>query len=1203
MLSLSADVKSSDWDDPARHGLRQFLQRKVPPLNSDSTIFSDFFQELLMDQFESFIEGFITNLPDVLRKLRIDEDEQRQLSNKHDHDADLELFILIISYAFEGRPKAALEGFWDVPDGALIGFMHWASRRASTPLVSAFCEMLQAISEDEECANAAHQFLLDEGPQSSGKMRRTHSLTWNQIFKELTFFSSKLRDRPSIPQNYGPAKLNNDHVEMEPESSIMLESYLRLIGRICTGSAEARQFLGQHPSFHLTELLFQLVSSSIQPRLKACAFVTLRSLLNQKTKEAGEYMWAALDVWISGGYSSGSNLPKASASVSLSVSAFSADRILRGLSNGFEEPNALVQLLHALVLPYADESGLNDGLPFPENLGASSRMPGIEPYIDFAIGQVFGTQAFELESSAQTEVLQLTCLNFIATCLDTFNEDLVIFANRSNIIVDNAIQASNLQTYVLLHPFSRVMEWMFNERIMKALFAAVHQDLEDVGRAAPDSPLILRLLRAINVLISILELQATYLDIVRPLIKLQSNHRRIPVSSAAFVTFEDGILNHLTIISDLGLYCGAGHPELVIASLRLLEKLSASPRLASPPTGRRLNRNKIIAALEANNDAETVSRALLQEMISEIDVNQGPASSTYIIKLHILDFLSTCLKAAPSQPTIAHLLLGFKCYHDTIDIDPNSPFNDDISLFHTILDMVLEIPTGDEPAMISSWLVALKFKGLKVLHQLWQAPLSSHLVMKEMRASQSLFIMLNNRDLIEPGMLWDGKPPLDQDFLISPAASCLSEFLSQRSLVLQYVSAELRLLSRLHKPSLKKRVFGTLLGSTTAEDGEQVENPSIFDLFDFAELELNQPGNLPQLIWFQEIDLHVCLDVQDDSVAVYDLTKVRELLLLRRAELVKERMLGNPQDANTVDAQTEEFIQSCFAENQIRLFWESRLKLLRSWVQLVLLMVETGDFEGPDKTSFILRALRTILPSLENKLEDGGESMELARLARALVFKLEFDSESFSQGDMGDLVTDRLFHLFQVSLRAINSLGANPVLKELFYSISYRYLTGMSDVSGISGIVRRHSTQTIKAAGERFIEVVCDDAHAGEPMCRISALLLLSALVKMGKHDKSKYTIDALVRLNFIGIIVESVQYMAADLRETAPEGKLFLTSLSRFITNVTIIIRCWPAAAILPCETRLTFSNLTSTVWCYSCNQCRFLPCCEDVRSVCKGS
>jgi nuclear pore complex protein Nup205 len=120
-------------------------------LLSDSIPFSGFFQEALMEQLELFIEGFITNLPDVLRKLRLDEDEQRQLNSTHDHDLDLERFIVTISYAFEGRPKAALEAFWDVPDGALIGFIQWASRRASTPLVSAFCEMLQAISEDEEC--------------------------------------------------------------------------------------------------------------------------------------------------------------------------------------------------------------------------------------------------------------------------------------------------------------------------------------------------------------------------------------------------------------------------------------------------------------------------------------------------------------------------------------------------------------------------------------------------------------------------------------------------------------------------------------------------------------------------------------------------------------------------------------------------------------------------------------------------------------------------------------------------------------------------------------------------------------------------------------------------------------------------------------------------------------------------------------------
>jgi nuclear pore complex protein Nup205 len=849
-------------------------------------------------------------------------------------------------------------------------------------------------------------------------------------------------------------------------------------------------------------------------------------------------LWASLDVWISGGHSPGSNLPKTSTAVSISAS--SIERILRGLGTGFEEPNSFIQLLHALVLPYEDGTGLHDGLPFPENLGASSRMPGIDPYVDFALGQVFGAQTSELNDIVQVRLLQLTCLEFIATCLDTFNEDLVVFANRSNITVDNAIHASNLQTYVLLHPFSRVMEWMFNEKVMNALFATVHQDIADVGSAAPDSPLILCLLRGIHVLTSILDLQPTYLDIVRPLVKLQSTHRRVPVSNAAFASFEDGILNHLAIIPDLGLYCGAGHPELVIVSLRLLEKLSASPKLASAPSiglGRRPDRNKAIAALEANGDAETVSKTLLQEMVSDIDINQGPASSTYIIKLQILDFLVSCLKASTGQPTIGHLLLGFQCNNNVLDVDPNSSFNHGVSLFHTVLGIVQETPIGEEPGIISSWLVSLKYKALQVLHQLWQAPLSSNLTMIEMRASQSLFIMFSNHDLILPEVLWDGKSLADPDFLLSPAASCLSEFLSQRALILQYVSTELRQVSRSHSPSLKKRIFETLLGSTTAENGEQVENPSVFDLFEFVELEYNRPGTVPQLPWFPDMDLDVCLDVEDDSLSTYNIARVRELLLLRRAELVNEKILENPQDAALVDAQAEELINFCTIDNQVKLFWASRLRLLRSWVQLVLLMIETGDFEGSDKTSFILRTLRTILPSLENKLENTEESMELAKLARSLVFSLDFDSESFRQGDMRDLVSDRLFHLFQVSLRAITSLGANPPLKEIFYTISYRYLTGMSDVSGISGVYRRHSTQTIKAAGERFIDLVCDDAHAGEPVCRISALLLLSALVKMARQDNSRYIIESLGRLNFIGILVDSIRNMASDLRETSREG------------------------------------------------------------------
>ena len=109
----------------------------------------------------------------------------------------------------------------------------------------------------------------------------------------------------------------------------------------------------------------------------------------------------------------------------------------------------------------------------------------------------------------------------------------------------------------------------------------------------------------------------------------------------------------------------------------------------------------------------------------------------------------------------------------------------------------------------------------------------------------------------------------------------------------------------------------------------------------------------------------------------------------------------------------------------------------------------------------------------------------------------------------------------------------------------------MSDVSGISGIHKRHSIQTIKSAGERFIDFVCDDAHGGGATCRISALLVLVAMVKLGKSENSKYIIESLQRLNFIGILVESIQNITIDLRDVKTQGSLHRCFWSIFMLTM----------------------------------------------------
>jgi nuclear pore complex protein Nup205 len=1142
ILSLSADVKSVEWLDPTRHAFQQWLVSKCPTLISDSVPFSDYFQIVLMEQLESFIDAFITNMPDVLRKLRVDEEEQRQLSQAHKHDLNLERFLVTISFTYEGRPDAA-QAFWSDPDSNLAGFLHWASRRASTPLVSAFCEMLQSLSEDEECATAAHRFLLDEGASGSGKMRRSHSLTWSQIFKELTFFSAKIRDRPALPQSsfYRGGNQNTDQAETEPESEMMLESYLRLISRLCAESPSARQFLLEHPTFHITELLFQLASSDINSRLRACAFLALRSLLSNKTKEVGELIWTSLDAWISGGQSSVTHMPKSSAQAF--SPAWNRERIFQGIQGTgteFEEPNAFIQLLHALVLPYPDDLGLNDSLPFPEGLGSSNRMPGIDPYIDFAIGEVFGYKTTQINDFIQKRLLCLTCLEFMGTCLDTFNEDLVIFANQSTIAVDSAIGASDLATYVRLHPFSRVMEWIFNDGVMATLFGIMHQDVAEIGNASPDSPLVLCLRQAIHVVSSVIDLQATYLDIVRPMIKLQPTHRRPIVANAAFASFEDGVLNHLSVIADLGLYCGAGHTPLTIASLKLLEKLSTASKIVAPPSGLGglVERNKAIAALESNNDAETIARSLLTEILSNLEFDQGPESDTYIIKSHIIDFLITCLEAIPGRPSVAHLLLGFQCGSGTVEVSYDSPFSRRVSLFHAILSLIVEYPIGDEGAGMLSWLISVKYKAFQVLKYLWKSPLSSDPVMTELRGSDFMISMFAKEVVVSPSTLWDGRMIEDEEFMTSSSSACLFDFLRHRATLLQYAALEIRLLGRENTPSRKERVFMALQGYSPSADGQ---NPAIFEFFDFMELEIMPLNPRPQLMYFKDLDFEVCLQDQHDSPPIYDLRRVQELIILRQKELLSSTKLQTTQEEGAFHSEANVLIASMQVQNQLTRLYASRLQALEAWVQVMLMIIENGGLEGTRKTSFVLHALQIILPKFEKySTENLDEAMELANLAKHLIFSIDFSVQSFQQGDMGDFASDRLFQLFRVCLRAIYSPIANSSLKETLYSICYRYLTGMSEVLKGSALLRRHSTHTIKATGERLLDVICDDAYAGEQTCRISALLLLGTFTALAKEEGSDYFINALIRLSLIGLMVDSVKNILEELCESKQEGQCF---------------------------------------------------------------
>lgn len=1137
MLSMAADVKSVEWQDPARMGMRTWLQRKSPHLPGDTVPFSEPFQTGLMGHLEDFIDAFITNLPNVLRRLRIDEDEQRQLSQSHEHDLNLERFLIIIAYSYEGRPVAGAN-FWNDEDSNLAGFMTWASRRASTPLVTAFCEMLQAISETDHSATAAHHFLLDEGAHGSGKLRRSLSLTWSQIFKELVFFSEKIREKPApAPTTFRPGKPNPAQAEAEPESAMMLECYLRLMTKLATESETARLYLLQD-DVGLVDVLFQLASRQIPPRLRACTFWALGALISRKTIEEGHLMWTSLDNWTTGFYSAppaghGTGYPKLSHTPTVSP-----ERVLEEISSGFEEPYAFILLLTSLVSPVEGSSPLSDSLPFPENLGSSYRMPGIDAFVDYVLGDVLSKKTEELTDKNQARMLRLQCLDFAVVCLESFNENLIILANSTSLPIDSAMATSDLSTYVRMHPFARVMEWMLTEKAVKAVFSAIHQPAAEVGNAAPDSPLILAILRAITLISRILDLQPTYLNIIRPIIRNQSNYSRLPGSTSHYSSFEDGLVGHLDLVVDLGNFCGLGHPDLSLACLKLLERISVSSRITSAWSaniGPRTHRNKAIVALEANGDHEAISRSLMSDLEAPLDPGREMDSPVYLIKIYILDFLYSCLRESSRKPSIAHLLLGFQCEVDSVSVEPSSPFYKGTSVFHSLINLWVTTHPQDGQG-VRQWLVALEHRVLRILQILWTSPLTAPIVIDELRNVDFVFALLAKESPILPGLLWEGQEMPTIEFPLTDGAVALTEFLSHRTAVFNYIAMELCGVSQARSPTYKRRIFEALRGTVVVDPSETISVSSIFELFDFilpiSEWQLPEPT----FQFYTDLDLSVCVDEDSDGNFIYNVDRVKEILLVKRSEGRGNAEVISAQDLGAIDREEAVITEYLISSNRQTQIVSHCLQLLKSWVNLVLIMIESNDFQGSARTSFYLETLQTILPSLEVCASERQHlAYELAKLAKVLLFKLDLspvaaaaESVAGKGAEMSHLVGDKLYQLFQICLQAIGKWADQSELRAVYYSICYRYLTGMVD-EGSGALGRQKTMRTIEVYGDRLANVICDDAYGGEPRCQTAALILLAGLVNLGSLEGDGHIVDTLNRLNFIGVLVDSLKDMMSQ--------------------------------------------------------------------------
>jgi nuclear pore complex protein Nup205 len=326
---------------------------------------------------------------------------------------------------------------------------------------------------------------------------------------------------------------------------------------------------------------------------------------------------------------------------------------------------------------------------------------------------------------------------------------------------------------------------------------------------------------------------------------------------------------------------------------------------------------------------------------------------------------------------------------------------------------------------------------------------------------------------------------------------------------------------------------------------------------------------MPDLEYFKDEQFLVCKSSDPDTGEYFDLSRAREVISLQRSIMRKNR--SQPQDKQENSLQTAETAK--FEEESTiallvllsRNHWQelsaAHSATLNAWIKLVIVVIETCSLDENVHSSFIQQAFQLVQPKFERSFKEDMDSvLSFAGLLNTLMAASyangagrdatrtkESAVEESSNGNELDLAvssdsnSDMEFQVFRTALNAITSNASSIPLREQCYQICYQYLRHIAQDSTRVSIRRRSVIKNIRLVNDKLIDIICDDALTSDANTRISALLVLEALVAVFALDDARFILNRFDKLNFIGVLVDMVKQIPTDLREAQPVGRFIL--------------------------------------------------------------
>lgn len=1199
LLCLASDINSKTSQFDPFFDFRPQLQFYVPPYKSLGKI-SDNLTDLVFQSLERFVESVVANIADILREMRLNEEDMFLANAQSDINGeavgmDLERFFIFVSCLFYGRPDSAMM-FWSDTESNLYAFVQWASQCDILVMTAAFSHMLASLATGPTCALAAHKFLAESSTSASfaSRTRKITSMSWSNIFGNIQDAIARLKPPQPPPSSLllSKAKLIADIPDLDQFDILLLTNYLSILSQIVTYSAEAREELMSNTEVHLLPTLFEFLSFYTPlygPILNVFAGLALTT-----TPSFKEQIWLSLDLWLF-------NAIIAFPQNEYLAADFSPKERLSKLLDTYPSVLGFSQLLESLLRSNGDHPDLYS-LPYPASLGEKYRNPGIWPYVDYMINEVFYTSTTtESMEKERKFALQHTSLKFIRHCLELFDSEIAVLSASAGVNLDVIVRAPSFLSYLVAHPSAPAMSYLFNSKIYNPLISIASTGIDAISELPESDPTIELLIDSLKIINSIFDLQNTFIDVVVKVFR-KSADSTVLLSTHGLGSFEDAILYNIPVISHLALYIGSSNVDLARLSLQLLDRISHSTQFSAPSFSTidsRIRGNRLLSILETVDESTRIKEGFIEQLEKSMDncYDEETAEKAMKLKEEIIQLIIYNLSQDSKEPTIAHFLLGFKIQSDgTLVLDKaRGGILSEISLLDSLMNILkygIQLITSSDVPKAATLITS---RCSTIFQLLLQTPSSSYLVLDYFREHDFFFSLLNSEPIVSLGAFWEGKPYKDNnDFLFSDSASTLEAFLKHRAALLKCLSIEVHTAAMSGALSLISRFTDALVNMDMKKMDSFGSSSAtrILSFLDVLEYEIpTMSENTIEIVkvFGEQVVSHFFKKDVDGEFE----TAVAELKLLIRLkglEFVASKKIESLEDPEFVTG--AHYVVETFTKRRVyERLRANQLQCLNSWAKLVLVLVNDTDMSLASRTTFLLETFQSITYKLvQYSISDVVYAENLASLLVSLFSTYQDDMAALIKGSDGNgaLVVqhegsyDRTHSLFKAALSSVLTPCSTATLRSELYVIAYKYLRWVLDGSGSKSTTSiRNCIQNVRTSGDRLIEIICNDAISGEGNTRLTALVLLDVLCSLSTKAGSTFLLDSLIKYNLLLLVVQSINGSDREFvsREKSNSFKQFyelmsfkcvisfLLQVARTRQGANQIIQCGLFSILKQCE------------------------------------